>query len=155
MNKWMSRMRIIKKDGINTIVYSDHNVIIPGVIYNLEVVTKVSKKEYDELEKIQKTALTEIYNLPISIPYWGILFETGIWPLKYRIIFRQIMIMMSIDIMRSSDNGKSKEILIQQMKYKQPRCLYSEIEANAYSLKMDLNEINDKNIKNSDWKKMV
>ena len=26
-NKWMSPMRIIKKDGINTIVYSDHNVI--------------------------------------------------------------------------------------------------------------------------------
>ena len=26
-NKWISPMRIIKKDGINTIVYSDHNVI--------------------------------------------------------------------------------------------------------------------------------
>ena len=34
--------------------------------------------------------------------------------------------------------------------------VYSEIEANAYSLKLDLiNEIDDNNIKNSDWKKMV
>ena len=57
--------------------------------------------------------------------------------------------------MRLSNNRKSKEILIQQKKYKQPRCLYSEIEANAYSLKLDLNEINDKNIKKSDWKEMV
>ena len=38
--------------------------VIPAVIYNMEVMTNVSKKEYDELEKIQKTALTEICNLP-------------------------------------------------------------------------------------------
>ena len=62
---------------------------------------------------------------------------------------------MSRDEMKSNDNRKTKEILTQQKKYKQPRCLYSEIEANAYSLKLDLNEINDKNIKKSDWKKMV
>ena len=36
--------------------------------------------------------------------------------------------------MRSSDNRKTKQILTQQKKYKRPRCLYSEIEANAYSL---------------------
>ena len=29
--------------------------VIPAVIYNMEVMTNVSKKEYDELEKIQKT----------------------------------------------------------------------------------------------------
>ena len=63
--------------------------VIPAVIYNMEVMTNVSKKEYDELEKIQKTALTEIYNLPLSKPYWGIMFETGIWPLKHMIIYRQ------------------------------------------------------------------
>ena len=57
--------------------------------------------------------------------------------------------------MRPNDNQKTKEILTQQNKYKQPRCLYSEIEANAYSLKLDLNEIDDKNTKKSDWKKMV
>ena len=127
--------------------------VIPAVIYNMEVMTNVSKKEYDELEKIQKTALTEIYNLPLSTPYWGILFETGIWPLKYMIIYRQMMLYR--DIMRSSDNRKTKQILTQQKKYKHPRCLYSEIEANAYSLKLDLNEIDDNNIKKSDWKKMV
>ena len=50
--------------------------------------------------------------------------------------------------MRSSDNRKTKQILTQQKKYKHPiRCLYSEIEANAYSLKLDLNEIDDNNIK--------
>ena len=43
--------------------------VISAVIYNMEVMTNVSKKEYDELEKIQKTALTEIYNLPFSSPY--------------------------------------------------------------------------------------
>ena len=39
--------------------------------------------------------------------------------------------------------------------YKHPRCLYSESEANAYLLKLDSNEIDDNNIKTSDWKKMV
>ena len=57
--------------------------------------------------------------------------------------------------MRSSDNRKTKQILTQQKKYKHPRCLYSEIEANAYSLKLDLNEIDDNNIKKSDRKKMM
>ena len=66
--------------------------VIPAVIYNMEVMTNVSKKEYDELEKIQKTALTEI------------LFETGIWPLKYMIIYQQMMLYR--DIMRSSDNHR-------------------------------------------------
>ena len=69
------------------------------------------------------------------------------------IIYRQMMLYR--DIMRSSDNRKTKQILTQQKKYKHPRCLYSEIEANAYSLKLDLNEIDDNNIKKSDWKKMV
>ena len=57
--------------------------------------------------------------------------------------------------MRSSDNRKTKQILTQQKKYKHPRCLHSEIESNAYSLKLDLNEIDDNNITKSDWKKMV
>ena len=30
--------------------------VIPAVIYNMEVMTNVSKKEYDELEKIQKNS---------------------------------------------------------------------------------------------------
>ena len=51
----------------------------------MKVMTNASKKEYHKLEKIQKTALTEIYK-------WGILFETGIWPLKYTIIYRQMML---------------------------------------------------------------
>ena len=70
----------------------NETTVIPAVIYNIEVMTNVSKKEYDELEKIQKTALTEIYNLSLSTPYWGILLETGIWPLKYMIIYRQMML---------------------------------------------------------------
>ena len=108
----------------------NETTVIPAVIYNIEVMTNVSKKEYDELEKIQKTALTEIYNLSLSTPYWGILLETGTWPLKYMIIYRQMMLY----IMRSSDNRKTKQILTQQKKYKHPRGLYSEIEVNAYSL---------------------
>ena len=111
------------------------------------------KKNTTNLRKYKKTALKEIYNLPLSTPYWGILFETGIWPLKYMIIYREMILYR--DIMRSSDNRKTKQILTQQKKYKHPRCLYSEIESNAYSLKLDLNEIDDNNIKKSDWKKMV
>ena len=55
--------------------------------------------------------------------------------------------------MRSSVNRKTKQILTQQKKYISTQDVY--IEANAYSLKLDLNEIDDNNIKKSDWKKMV
>ena len=43
------------------VVPAYETTVIPAVIYNMEVMTNVSKIEYDELEKIQKTALTEIY----------------------------------------------------------------------------------------------
>ena len=42
--------------------------VIPAVIYNMEVMTNVSKKEYDELEKIQKTALN-YRNIQLAIIY--------------------------------------------------------------------------------------
>ena len=35
--------------------------VIPAVIYNMEVMTNVYKKEYDELEKIQKKQLLQKY----------------------------------------------------------------------------------------------
>ena len=67
----------------------------------------------------------------------------------YRFISYHVIIRLSInreqlkyiEILRLSDNRKTKEILTQQKNYKHPRCLYSEIEANAYSMKLDLNEI--------------
>ena len=52
--------------------YMKQQLLFPAVIYNMEVMTSISKKEHDELEKIQKTALTEIYNYN----YLYIVFET-------------------------------------------------------------------------------
>ena len=57
--------------------------------------------------------------------------------------------------MRSCDNRKTKQILTQQKEHTQPTCLYCEIESNTYSLRLDMNEIHDYNIKKSDWKKLV
>ena len=72
------------------------SIVIPAITYNLEVITNLSAKEMEEIERLQKIALTELFQLPGSAPYWGILNETGMWTLKCRIIYKRLMLHLII-----------------------------------------------------------
>ena len=66
--------------GTNVQMLLYKKIIIPILAYNLETATNIRKKEYEEIEKLQARAL-QIYKMPISRHYWGMLIELGITPL--------------------------------------------------------------------------
>ena len=59
--------------------------VTPSLVFNLEVWTKISEEEWIKIERIQAKALKKILNLPNGTPYWGLLKETGIWPLQMKV----------------------------------------------------------------------
>ena len=40
------------------------SIVIPAITYNLEVITNLSAKEIEEIERLQKIAFTELFQLP-------------------------------------------------------------------------------------------
>ena len=40
------------------------SIVIPAITYNLEVITNLSAKEIEEIERLQKIALTELFQIP-------------------------------------------------------------------------------------------
>lgn len=140
-----------KNTEIRQLLYE--SVVLPTILYNVEVMGKLSRKEIEELEKLQKTALTRIYELPESTPYWGILIETGLWPLEYRLMYKRLMLYR--DLIMSSNERVAKNIMQQQKKYALKGCLYEEIENNANELGIDLNVIDTLHVLKSEWKKIV
>ena len=63
-------------------------IVIPSLLYNAVAFHKITDKEMDELEKLQKKVLTGILELPSSTPYIPLLIETGFWPMKDRIAYK-------------------------------------------------------------------
>ena len=51
------------------------STIIHSVYTNVETWSKISKKEIEQLEKMQKDIITAIFELPKSTPYLGLLSE--------------------------------------------------------------------------------
>ena len=58
------------------------STITPALLNDLEVWEGTTPREYAELERIQSECLKRILCLPVSTPYYGILMETGLWPLE-------------------------------------------------------------------------
>ena len=49
------------------------------------------KSDEEKLEKIQKDALLDLLQLKRTTSYWGVLIETGIWPIKQQIKKRKLI----------------------------------------------------------------
>ena len=129
------------------------SIVIPAITYNPEVITNLSAKEMEEIERLQKIALTELFQLPGSAPYWGILNETGMWTLKCRIIYKRLMLHRHLMI---SDNGRvAKAILLEQKKYEINDCLMSEMKSDAEELNVNLDALHEMKTKKSEMKKLL
>ena len=75
--------------------------LMPVIIHGLEVWGRIKATEMKEILKIQVSALKQILHLPKSTPNIGILFETGIWPIKERIEYSIMVLFHSV--MNSND----------------------------------------------------
>ena len=99
--------------------------LMPAIIHGLEVWGRITATEMKEISKIQVSALKQILHLPKSTPNIGILFETGIWPIKERIEYSTMMLFHSV--MNSDDEWISKKIIEQQQKEKLKNTMYERV----------------------------
>ena len=56
--------------------------LIPAIIHGLEVWGRIAATDIKEISKIQVSTLKQILPFPKSTTNIGILFDTGIWPIK-------------------------------------------------------------------------
>ena len=96
--------------------------VVPTLTYNLECWTKIEEKEIEQLEKIQDRVIKSALRLPPTTPYWGILKETGIWPVKKRIRYQRMMLAQIL--ITSEDERLGKKILMEQRKRGKKGTLY-------------------------------
>ena len=71
-------------------------------------------------------------------PYWGIIAETGVWPYKYIVKYKQLM--FSHNLINSSDTRVAKKILLQQSYNNYENNYYNEIKnmANKMGIQYDI-----------------
>ena len=74
------------------------------ILYSSEAFPYIVKKELEDLEKIQLVILTQIFELPISTPFYALLMEVEWWTMYVRIACRKRLLYHNI---MNSDNLKS------------------------------------------------
>ena len=125
--------------------------LMPAIIYGLEVWGRITATEMKKISKIQVSALKQILHLPKLTPNIGILYETGIWPIKERIEYSTMMFFHSI--MKSDDERISKKIIEQQQKEKLKDTMYDRVKDIAEELEINIAKVGA--IKESTWKRLV
>ena len=58
------------------------STVTQTIYHKVETWSKITNKELERLEKMQKDILTDILEIPKSTPYLGLLSELGIWPFE-------------------------------------------------------------------------
>ena len=126
------------------------SIILPSILYNVEVIHNLQKKEIDELEKMQAQVLKRILEVPDSTPYYGILMETGWWTMKARIEYKKMMLYHNIE--NSHEERIIKKILNIQKEERRESTWYSEVKKsiNMYKIQIDVKAVNK-----SVWKKTI
>ena len=61
--------------------------VTPAIIFNLETWINWRKKDWEKLEKSQMNAIKSMFNLPKTIPGWGLMKECGFWKMRERELF--------------------------------------------------------------------
>lgn len=85
--------------------------IVPCMLYLLEAWV-VMEKELEKLENLQRKILCSLMEVPKTTPYWGLLHETGQWSIKWRLVYRKLMLYHNI--MTSEDDRLVKGVIEQQ-----------------------------------------
>ena len=125
--------------------------VIPSLNYNLECWSNVRQKDWDHLERIQAMALKSLLNLPQSTPYWGILKETAIWPMREVVEYQKMMLYHQL--MHSDNKRVAKQVIQDQKVRKQENCWYEDVRQIAERLQINIEEVTTR--KKSEWKSLT
>ena len=128
-------------------------VVMPTILYGTGIFTNISKEEYHEIEKLQKKLPVGTFEVEDSTPYWGIIAESGIWPIHQMIHYKKLM---AYHWFITSNNSRlAKKVLLNQAKSDLPKCWYTELKSIAKDYDIDIKiDTTSKKIK-SQWKKEI
>ena len=101
-------------------------VVLPIITYNMESTTNMTNKEMEDIEMIQGKMSRKRYNVPPSTPYWVLLIELGMKPIKYIIHAKRLMLYHNR--INTKTKRLSKDIIEQQMIYQIKGGFYEEIQ---------------------------
>ena len=122
--------------------------VVPGIIFNLECWTELGDKEMERLEKIQGQIIKGLLQLPESTPYWGLIKETGVWPIRMKIIYQRLMLFQN---MISSDEERLGKKIVEDQLKNQKKGWVSETKRLARTIGIDVDRA--RSMKKSKWKK--
>ena len=111
--------------------------LIPVITSNTEAWSNMSNREYESLEKIQKQALYNIFNISQSAPYIAFLSEIGILPAKKQILIKKINLYHTLKT--SDDKRVAKKVLEQQEASEKEGSWYVELKNEV--MKYDMAEV--------------
>ncbi len=126
-------------------------VVFPSVYYAMETWSNVTKKELEEIEKIQGEILKGLLELRSTTPYWGVLSETGLWPAKEVIRYKRLM--LCHNIVNSTDKRLVKKIVCNQIEDPYPNCWGQIVSDDCKELNINLEDL--WNLNKNDFKKSV
>ena len=86
--------------------------VVPVITYNLETWTNIKDKEWEQLEKIQGRMIKRLLQIPETTPTWGILKETGIWPIEHQVNYQRLMLLQNL--LNSEENRLGRRIIESQ-----------------------------------------
>ena len=116
-------------------------IIIPILLYNIEAWGIITKTEISLLEQYQAQTIKRLYNLPQSTSSLGLLYELGIWRIKYIIFYKKMMLLHNI--LNSNAERLTKRIILDQHQYPTPNCWLQVLkrEAADINVKVDIEQI--------------
>ena len=109
------------------------------------------KSDEEKLEKIQKDALLDLLQLKRTTSYWGVLIETGIWPIKQQIDKRKLIYYNNI--LNSPEERQAKQVIKECMKDETNHTFKKHIDQLLQTYELTLEDMKEKPV--VEWKRMV
>ena len=116
---------LLKNYTLNARLKLYKTIVIPSLYYNIETWSTMTQNELKQLEGMQYKILRKITEQKQGTPYFGLLAETGVWPVEQQIEIRKIMLLNNI--MNSKRKRLVKEIMEEQMKNPWKNCWIEEL----------------------------
>ena len=116
-------------------------VVVPTLYANVETWSEISDKEAKELENMQLRILRGMFELPMCTPYWGIIAESGVWPIRKKIEYKKIMLFQNI--IQSDEKRLAIEIIEDQLRSPYGKCWANSIREICEKYEIKIEEIRE------------
>ena len=89
--------------------------IIPALLHNCESWIDIDKKNIEELQKFQEAFIRKVLRIPDSTPKAIMQYDTGLWPMEWRIKYKKLMFVNKI--MKKPNLNITKNVLMMEFIY--------------------------------------